>query len=259
MSTQLRYLLCGDSARTSTGGRLSELEEILCHIGESIDGVIKHLRWVGKQPPARLALLGPFLGRSLLEVGLTAVVARLDPMRLLAVREVQSRPDYTTEKAWKSAIHWQGDIVPKRGGDPGTKKKTDNPDPSDMSRALFGDDFDRLLWVPATERLLTLVGGSTSPWIAALATTGSENFGPRKRSEMDRIYSALSKGIHHEFVMAPGVLYDRTTVADLVQRVVQAVAEVGLVSHFVPGAAFQWNAQKALSLFSKVETLEVMT
>jgi hypothetical protein len=40
-----------------------------------------------------------------------------DPMRLLAVRQVQSRPDYMTEKALKSAIHWQGDIVPKRGGD----------------------------------------------------------------------------------------------------------------------------------------------
>ena len=256
MTKQLRLIACGDLKPSE--GAPSQLQEILEHIGDSIDVVVTHLRWVGAQPPARLALFGPFLGRSLLELCLTAIAGRLDPVRLLVVREVQSHPDYTTEKAWKAAIHWQGDIIPKRAAADPSKKKFENPDPSDLSRALLGDEYDRLLWRPATDRLLVQAAGSGSNWLAKMASTGSDKFAARKRGEMDRMYSSLSKGIHHEFVLPPGVLYDRTTVADLIQKVLQAVAEIGLVSHFVAGVPFAWEAKKALRLFNALEEMELI-
>lgn len=256
MTKQLKLIACGD-LKSARGVAPTQLQEILGHIGSSIDVIVGQLQWVGAQPPARLALFGPFLGRSLLELCLTAIAGRLDPIRLLVIREVQSRPDYTTEKAWKSSIHWQGDIMPRKAAAEPSKKKLD-PDPWDVSRALLSDEYDRLLWGPATERLLAEASGSGSNWLAKIAGTGSDSFAGRKRSEMDRIYSSLSKGIHHEFVLPPGVLYDRTTVADLVQKVIQTVAEIGLVSHFVPDVPFAWQATKALRLFSEVEEMELI-
>jgi len=105
----------------------------------------------GTSGPTRFALFGPFAGRSLLEVALTAILGRLDPFRVLVVREMQMRPDYAPEKRSLVSIQWSGDIH--------TEKKVDDlwkidRNIKDMTRALLGDYYEHLFWRKAFQELL---------------------------------------------------------------------------------------------------------
>jgi hypothetical protein len=67
------------------------LEQILTHVGKSTDRVLEQIIWLGSQDDGRISIFGPFLGRSLLELSATALIARLDPLRVLFLREIQPR------------------------------------------------------------------------------------------------------------------------------------------------------------------------
>jgi len=125
-----------------------------------------------------------------------------------------------------------------------------------MTKALLGDYFDHLLWRPAFQSLIsqTLPPGA---WFTELTSITSENFVARKREEIGRLYSALSKGIHHEFVLPPGAAYDRSTIEDLILRSIHLTAELGLISHFVPHALCCLSSSSAMALFSQIEAVEV--
>jgi hypothetical protein len=58
--------------------------------------------------------------------------------------------------------------------------------------------------------------------------------------------------------MPPGVLYDRSTVVDLVLRTVHLVADLGLVSHFIPHALSSLNHDEAVAVFNRIEDIEVI-
>lgn len=94
--------------------------------------------------------------------------------------------------------------------------------------------------------------------MAQLASMDSDAFIARKRDEVSKLYSSLSKGIHHEFVMRPGALYDRATVVDLVQRTVYAVATTAFVSHYVSHAPFSLRAAEAIEAFNRLENAEIL-
>ena len=186
---------------------------------------------------------------------MTALIGRLDPLRLLVVRQIQAQPRYDTAIPWKASIRWQGDVLAE-------EKKVQDPwgealDYKEMTKALLGQYYDQLLWRPAAQQMLGVVQGG-NVWLAELARTDASNFISRKRHEISQLYSSLSKGIHHEFVMPPGTLYDRSTVVDLVVRTVHLVADLGLVSHFIPHASSSLNADEAVKAFNRIETIEVM-
>ncbi|MCY1033281.1 hypothetical protein OV207_17640 [Corallococcus sp. BB11-1] len=229
-----------------------------------MDSVLSQLAWLGEQDSERVSMFGPFLGRSLLELAATALIGRLDPLRVLVVRQVQLQPEYDAAIPWKSSIRWQGDVLaPKKGqGDVLAPKKGsglwgDALEYEKITKALLGDYYDHLLWRPALQQML---GGTTAGgrWIAELSALPPDSFVSRKREEIGRLYSALSKGIHHEFVLPPGTLYDRATVVDLVQRVIHLVADVGFVSHFVPHAATLLSPVDAVAALGRIENVEVM-
>lgn len=75
--TDLGVLACGDPDFLIDETDC-ELAEILTHLRDCIDNVWGELIWLGNQEPARVSSFGPFLGRTLLELGTTALVGRLD-------------------------------------------------------------------------------------------------------------------------------------------------------------------------------------
>jgi len=244
-------LVCGSSA---SGTAPSEIGEIMSFIRGTIDRVMEELAWLSSQDDRRVSMLGPFLGRSLLELSTTALVGRMDPLRLLVVRQIQSQPAYDPGARWKASMQWQGDVVAAKAV---KELWTDGVQYDAITKALLGDYYDHLLWQPAHQRLLatSLAGGS---WLSDLGRIPAESFVPRERDVITRLYSSLSKGIHHEFVMPPGALYDRTTVVDLVQRAVHVVADIAVISHFVPHCQFGLTAADAVGAFNRVETAEVL-
>lgn len=251
MTSQFGELVCG---RSTGGTSPSEIAEIMSFIKATIDRVVEELAWLSNEDDKRVSMLGPFLGRSLLELSTTALVGRLDPLRLLVVRQIQSQPAYDPGARWRASMQWQGDVVAAK---PVKDLWTDTVQYDGITKALLGDYYDHLLWQPAHQRLLAAspTGGS---WLADLARIPAESFVPRKRDEITRLYSSLSKGIHHEFVMPPGALYDRTTVVDLVQRAVRVVSDIAVASHFVPHCQFGLPAGDALGVFNSVEIAEVL-
>lgn len=252
MPSDLGLLLCGKLTPVSDGG--SELDEILAHIRESMDYLMGQLSWLSSQDVRHISMLGPFFGRSLLELGTTALIGRLDPLRLLVVRKIQAQNNYKTGIAWKASIRWTGDVMAERKA---TTLWSEALDYKDVSRALLGEYYDQLLWRPAAQEMLGAVK-EQGAWLAELAAFNMDLFISRKRDEIGRLYSSLSKGIHHEFVMPPGVLYDRSTVVNLILSTVRHVADLGLVSHFIAHASSTLSHEEALATFNRIETVEVI-
>jgi len=80
----LTVLVCGN---IPAGGAA---REILLHLGQSLDGLIdKACMTRSANEKVDLTLLGPYLGRAALEVGLTAITAHFDPYRVLANRNAR--------------------------------------------------------------------------------------------------------------------------------------------------------------------------
>jgi hypothetical protein len=193
-------------------------------------------------------MFGPFLGRSLLEVAFTAILGRLDPFRVVILREMQLRPDYTPERRSQASIQWTGDIH--------AEKKVDDlwrADRSvkDMTRALFGDYYEQIFWRGAFQRLVDSVpedrGGE---WMRELRRITPEGILPRLRLESARIYSACSKGVHHEFLIPPSNFYDATT---LLKDATELVARVALVANASKDMLFQLPSQEAIECFERLQ------
>jgi hypothetical protein len=253
MPQKLSNLVCGCLPQ-SPQGLDSDLRDILKHVGDSLDYMVDEVEWLANQNDQRVASLGPFLGRSLLELGVTALIGRLDPMRLLVVRRVQQQPDYDTRDIWNSSIRWRGDVIADKVHEPWGAKR----DYPGMTKALLGDYYNELFWRAAITSVLDLkMEEAPGLWLSELKSVSAESFISRKRTEISQLYSALSKGVHHEFVLPPGAVYDRTTVRDLFQRAFHCLADLAFVSHFIPHTPYCLGATEAIAALGELETVEV--
>ena len=135
MAGDLSKLACGDPSGNA------ELSAVLIHIGTMLDLVMDEVRSLHIAADKRVTLFGPFLGRSLIELCVTALIARLDPFRVLLIREMQLRPGYTAGTRLKSAIQWQGDVLQEKVSDMWSAEK-----PAEKAgRALLGDYYGHLV------------------------------------------------------------------------------------------------------------------
>lgn len=254
MATLLSKLVCG-RWRTQTASGTTDLGDIFQHISDSVDHVFGELQALTNAGDTRLTILGPFLARSLLELCATALIGRLDPMRLLVIRKVQQHAAYDRGTVWKSTIRWQGDVVAEKVSALWDKRS----EYKDMTKALLGDYYEELFWRPALTHIVDRPeDGPPSTWLAQLKSAEPGRFTAQKRTEISQLYTALSKGVHHEFVMPPGALYDRQTVIDLVQRAIHVIADLAFVSHFISHAPYRLRPSAAIRLLRQAEDLEVI-
>lgn len=132
----LAKLLCGNVVPDGGG-----IDEVLSHLSVSIDNVVKELVTLQSLSDNQISLFAPFLGRSILELGCTALIARLDLFRVLLLRECQKQPNYQIDKPNKCSIHWKGDVLADKVTDIWADKSMQNP-----TRALLGDYYRTLIW-----------------------------------------------------------------------------------------------------------------
>jgi len=257
MASSLRALLCGKATKTlspAAPGPASALRTSLEHIGSTLDAFLRELAWLRGASDTRVTLFGPYVGRSILELGTTALVGRLDAFRLLGLRAHQMQSEYELGKRHRIAFQWQGDVCQAEK----TQELWPDTDFSKIPRALVGPHYGNAIWAPAFERMIDetaeLEGGE---WLAELRQWTADAFLPRLRSEIERAYSSLSKGIHHEFVVPPGVTYDRITVARDINASVKAAATLGLVCNFVDHAPDRTGPSRAATLFEQIQRKEL--
>jgi hypothetical protein len=133
------------------------LQDINDYLGSVVQKLILEYENYQNVVPANFSLYGPFVGRALLEVGSNLLLSRIDPFRVLSLRQVQLSSGFLLGKRNECAIAWMGDIMPddketKELWAQGTKAK-------DISRSLLGSYSDHVCWRPAFQSLIDALGG----------------------------------------------------------------------------------------------------
>lgn len=206
--------------------------ETLKHLAESLDRLLtRTMVLVRAADPYDLALFGPFLGRASIEVAFTAILGRFDPFRVLAIRKSQATNNYDPRQRNPLAFSWTNDV----SGDEKPKEWEQRPGLKDLQRALLCRHFNDVFWQEAFTNLIDETpGGRGAEWMVRLRRIAPEAFTTAMRSNADRVYSELSKGVHHEFVIPAVAQYDEITVKDLVSRCWELIAGVALAACFSP-------------------------
>jgi hypothetical protein len=247
----LAKLLCGDLV--SDG---ESVNEILSHLSTSIDNVVEELVALLTQEspsPNQISLFAPFLGRSILELGCTAMIARLDPFRVLVIREHQNQPDYSKDKPNKSSIHWQGDVLAEKVPDLWANKSLQSP-----TRALLGDYYKKLIWSPNFNKLMDSIADvSGDEWIARLKMKEFEKFYNETLQDFSSLYSELSKGIHHETVIPLSSALDLATTRFLMEKTVCNIATLGLFVNVVSHTFNKLNMSDAITAYKEIQEMGV--
>lgn len=249
---ELATLICGGDAVDAADPEC-EISEVSKHLKSVLIGVISELKWLGSEPSPRITLYGPFLARTLLEVGVTALIGRLDPTRLLVVKRTQQHGDYNTGQAWNSAIRWKGDVIDDAVNQPWKPTLQYK----DMTKALFGHYYIDIYWTLALKKVADS-NFETGSWLAQIKNMSINEFATRRREDISKLYSESSKGVHSEFVVPPGSLYDRLTISNLVNKTVQILAELGLLINLLPHIPYKLDPAKAAEIFNQIEGIEVM-
>ncbi len=232
----------------------TEIDRILAHLSVNLTHLVGELVSLRAQSDEKVLMYGPFLARGFLEVAFTAIIARLDPFRVLTIQRVQLSPSYESTIPWRSAIRWQGDVVAQKVKD----MWGSSVDPKEMSRALFSDYADELVWRPALQVVSdALPLAVTSRWLSEMLATPVDSFCAKKRETVNGLYSRLSKSVHFESVTPVSMLSDRVTTMELIARTTREVAELALLSHYVPHAYGSLSTVAAFDAFYKFEELEV--
>ena len=196
-----------------------------------------------------LVTFGPFCARVVLENGCAALLARLDAFRIMYLAEFQAQEEYKLEKRAKTAFSWLGDVMAD-GKAPASLWDIDH-EVTKISRALFSGHMDHIFWRKAIEETVdfALKRGS-DPMLAELTQMEPERFISTKRGVSAQLYSTLSKGVHWEFFNSLLVL-DEATVKQTIREACVVVADLGLVSHFIPTAYASMD--KALAVETYIE------
>lgn len=243
----LTTLVCGGND-TDTG----ELADSMGHIRNSLYHIQRELpKPYGSNTSINQVYI-PFLVRSILELSFTALIARLDPFRILTLRQVQLQGNYSTDSRNASSIQWSGDIVSREGGSPSWSTETK---PEKMSRSLLGEYQGEVVWKTAFIRLLDMLSENASQGDCSreLQQTTPESFLPKYRQEAVTLYSSASKGIHHEFVVPVSSYFDEDTLRDMVESAVKIVSIFSAVVHFSEHALYSLDHATALTIFESLE------
>ena len=244
----LAKLLCGNVVVDGGG-----IDEVLSHLSVSIDNVVKELVTLQSLSDNQISLFAPFLGRSILELGCTALIARLDPFRVLLLRECQKQPNYRIDKANKSSIHWQGDVLAAPVTALWDDKSLQNP-----TRALLGDYYKTLIWSANFDKLLDAIRDVRGDeWIGNIRTKDFNRFYNETLHDVSSLYSQLSKGIHHELVIPLSSALDRETTQRLIEKTVRNIATLGLIVSVVSHALNKLDIQVAIEAYKEIQEMGV--
>jgi hypothetical protein len=245
----LAKLLCGNVVENGGG-----INEVLSYLSTSIDNVVRELINLESLSPNQISLFAPFLGRSILELGCTALITRLDPFRVLLLREHQKQSDYRMDKPNKSSIRWQGDVFPEEEvTNIWSDKSLKNP-----TRALLGEYYKTLIWsanfVDFSDAIQDVTGDE---WIVDLRRKDFHQFYSQTFNELKNLYSELSKGIHHELVIPLSSAFDRETTRQLIERTIRNIATLGLFVSVVSHSLNKLDIQDAITTYKEIQEIGV--
>ncbi|VVD96739.1 hypothetical protein PAQ31011_01927 [Pandoraea aquatica] len=196
-------------------------------------------------------MYGPYLGRAYLETACTALLARMDPFRVLAAKRHQEASYYAFESRSKSGIQWSGDIV---SPDKPTSQMWAINTRENGCRSLFGPWTNEVIWIPAFERLGDAVANSTvvHAWVSDLSNKQPEGFCAELRSSLEGLFSKFSKGVHSELLANQHAVFDSVSIESDFHSVAQRLTCFALLSHFSDHFLYRLSADKALDIANRI-------
>lgn len=197
----------------------------------------------------------PYSARSLLEISGAAIMTRIDPFRMLALRKCQMHGDYDLGSRAEPSFSWMGDIhTPNGKGEvnwgPGLKVVS-------ASRALLDRPWDELSWRPAFESAIDVLPSHSSGWLTELRSIQPERFVPTLRGRMLSLYSAFSKGVHHEMVIDRELRLDAVTLAEYGRDLIRILSWLAFVSNFIEHSSVRLSKAEAVSSLVDLSDCEV--
>tara|TARA_B100000700_G_scaffold105725_1_gene119417 strand:+ start:265 stop:1020 length:756 start_codon:yes stop_codon:yes gene_type:complete len=241
-------LICGSDFDAS-----KEIDKILLHLQTSLKTVTHELIELQSGSDGRLGLYGPYLGRSILELSMTAIIARMDPFKILLMKGKQEQPGYDLGKPHSSAIRWQGDVVDKNVADLWADSSLKNP-----TRSIFGA-YQVHLSLKKSVELVIDEGDENSmgEWYLRLSSTPPEGTIGSIKSLLNNSYSSLSKGIHHELLVPPESILDRDTVISILNETLYVAASTGLLVSLIPHAYKPAIKEQSFDYYKNSKELEL--
>ncbi len=241
MSKELGYLVCGELKAPSVAK--SALTQLSSAINEFSERSISYY----KRPPTKETYsFGPFCSRVLLENACAALVGRLDAFRLSYLSEFQSRPEYELGRRARSSFAWSGDVIPDNESQ---DMWSLNHDLQKISRALLSKYADHIFWRPAIDRMLDFVASKPfDQQLPDVAAIDPETFIASAKGRGSQLHSTLSKGVHWEF-FSSALIFDESTIKNLIRETCVLVSQLGLISHFIPTAYASLSPARALNTY----------
>ena len=277
---QLRRLCCG---ATTTSGRLNDVLTILGNVitryGDKALSIVKE----GSNDDK--SMYGSFVARKLLESASCAILARMDPSRFLILQEYQQRAgaNYKAHERHPASIQWCGDIIPEKAANALWNNESA---PDKFVRALLGGHLAEIAWPLAIDCFARdTLDKSKSQWIEELSGVYEEKFqqaNAKSSNEPDEskesenrakssnsqagilvldifrhrfqdTFSALSKGVHLEFVVDETVVLDPETVVVHMLTAVKLVSQLGFLSSYMDSVFTKIAPNDAFELILNVE------
>lgn len=171
----------------------------------------------------------PFLARKFLELSLTALLTRIDPLRVIAARKNQLDASFEPGRQNASSLAWSGDLLPAE------KTPKDIWDSSNLKkgveRSFLGWHIsavaiaDGLRWLSDEVHV-------QSTWLRQLSAQDHPLDWIRGRLVM--LYSVLSKGVHAEYLLDDSTAFDQSSIQQHMQDCYMLVLLLAAASHRSP-------------------------
>lgn len=203
----------------------------------------------GKKSGLPASAVFPFLARKFLELALTALLARLDPLRVIAARKNQKDISFELGRQNSSSVSWTGDILPNRKTPTGTIWCANNLDKG-VERSFLGWHFGEVAIEPGLSWLAD-AEITQSEWLRKLSA--QENPFHWIKGQLARVYSSLSKGVHAEYLLDDSTAFDQASVQQYMQDCYMLVLLLATASHVSPLFSRSLPAKTALLALQKFE------
>jgi hypothetical protein len=170
--------------------------------------------------------------RRILEGSATALLCRVDPLRVLLTYKQQSDGSYKIERRNKPSISWAGDVFAIESGAFRLDSETDT---SKVSRALFSNVTENLVWIPLIENVLdyfgTLDTNQVNSWVAEWISKTPVDCYNSSISHIGQAFSAVSKRIHFESLINHSEI-EHKDIVEYFGRAVKAYTLLGFAMNY---------------------------
>lgn len=244
-------LICGSEFDNTI-----EIDQILMNISISIRRICTEIEKLVNSDPHQMSLFGPYLGRALLEAGTTALVARIDPYRVLVTKKRQEQGTYRLGERDLSGFSWKDDVMPDVIREPWSDSAVKH---ANTSRGLLGTYQSEFALLKAAEKIFdNAEEEDVGIWYPKLVRSDAIGLISSLRQSISQQYSSHSKGVHHELLINPEIIMDNDTIKSSLNDTLYSISTLALLVSQVPYVYKTQNLENSLADYKCSQSMELI-